>query len=85
MNLHGVMHDAEIQVEVGAMPTDADTPDAIESIANELAPGRDEYVWETTMLAERTGNIHVHEGVSEDDFVEMRTWRDATLALPLSS
>ena len=46
------------------------------------APNRDEYVWETAMLAERTGNVHVHEGVSEDDFVEMRTQRDATLAMP---
>ena len=46
------------------------------------APNREEYVWETTMLAERTGNVHVHEGVSEDDFVEMRTQRDATLAMP---
>ena len=46
------------------------------------APTREDYVWETTMLAERTGNVHVHEGVSEDDFVEMRTQRDATLAMP---
>lgn len=46
------------------------------------APNRDEYVWETTMLAERTGNVHVHEGVSEADFVEMRTQRDATLSMP---
>ena len=46
------------------------------------APNRDEYVWETTMLAERTGNVHIHEGVSEDQFVEMRTQRDATLAMP---
>ena len=46
------------------------------------APNRDEYVWETTMLAERTGNVHVHEGVSEEDFVEMRTQRDATLSMP---
>lgn len=46
------------------------------------APNRDDYVWETTMLAERTGNVHVHEGVSEDDFVEMRTQRDATLTMP---
>jgi glyoxylase-like metal-dependent hydrolase (beta-lactamase superfamily II) len=46
------------------------------------APNREDYVWETTMLAERTGNVHVHEGVSEDDFVEMRTQRDATLAMP---
>lgn len=47
------------------------------------APNRDEYVWETTMLAERTGNVHVHEGVNEQDFVEMRTQRDATLSMPL--
>jgi glyoxylase-like metal-dependent hydrolase (beta-lactamase superfamily II) len=46
------------------------------------APNRDDFVWETTMLAERTGNVHVHEDVSEDDFVEMRTQRDATLAMP---
>ena len=46
------------------------------------APNRDEFVWETTIGAERTGNVHVHEGVSEDAFVEMRTKRDATLALP---
>jgi len=46
------------------------------------APNREEFVWETTMLAERTGNVHIHEGVSEDQFVEMRTQRDATLAMP---
>jgi glyoxylase-like metal-dependent hydrolase (beta-lactamase superfamily II) len=46
------------------------------------APNRDEYVWETTMLAERTANVHVHEGVTEEDFVEMRTQRDATLEMP---
>lgn len=46
------------------------------------APNRDDYVWETTMLAERTGNVHVHEGVSEEDFVAMRTQRDATLSMP---
>jgi glyoxylase-like metal-dependent hydrolase (beta-lactamase superfamily II) len=46
------------------------------------APARDEYVWETTVGAERTGNVHVHEGVSEDEFVEMRNRRDSTLAMP---
>lgn len=46
------------------------------------APNRDEYVWETTILAERTGNVHFHEGVGEDNFVDMRTQRDATLAMP---
>ena len=46
------------------------------------APNRDDFVWETTILAERTGNVHVHDGVSEDDFVAMRSQRDATLAMP---
>lgn len=46
------------------------------------APGRDHYAWETTVGAERTGNVHVREGVSEDDFYTMRTARDATLAMP---
>lgn len=46
------------------------------------APGRDDYAWETTVEAERTGNIHVHEGVGEDEFVRMRNERDATLSMP---
>ena len=46
------------------------------------APGRDSYAWETTMLAERTANVHIHEGVGEDEFVAMRTQRDATLSMP---
>jgi glyoxylase-like metal-dependent hydrolase (beta-lactamase superfamily II) len=46
------------------------------------APGRDAYVWETTVQAERDGNVHVREGVSEEDFVAMREARDATLSTP---
>jgi len=46
------------------------------------APNRDDYVWETTIGAERTANVHVHVGVSEDHFVAMRTQRDATLGMP---
>jgi len=46
------------------------------------APNRNEFVWETTILAERIGNVHIHEGVTEDAFVEMRTQRDATLEMP---
>jgi glyoxylase-like metal-dependent hydrolase (beta-lactamase superfamily II) len=38
--------------------------------------------WETTVAAQRAHNIHVHDGVSEDDFVQMRTARDATLDVP---
>lgn len=46
------------------------------------APGRDDYAWETTVGLQKQGNVHVHDGVSEDEFVEMRTSRDATLAMP---
>ena len=46
------------------------------------APGRDQYRWETTVGEERRNSIHVHDGVSEDDFVAMREARDATLAVP---
>lgn len=46
------------------------------------APQRDEFVWETTMKAQRTGNVHVHEGIIEDDFVAMRTACDKTLGMP---
>lgn len=46
------------------------------------APGRDDYRWETTVEEQRRENIHVHEGVSEDEFVAMRTARDKTLAMP---
>ena len=46
------------------------------------APNRDEFVWETTVLAERTANVHVREGITEDEFVSMRTQRDATLGMP---
>lgn len=45
-------------------------------------PGRDAFVWETTVAAQKAHNIHVHDGVAEDDFVAMRTKRDAALDLP---
>ena len=47
------------------------------------APGRDHYVWETTVGEQRTKNVHVREGVSEEAFVELRTKRDAKLDAPL--
>jgi glyoxylase-like metal-dependent hydrolase (beta-lactamase superfamily II) len=37
---------------------------------------------ETTVAEERAHNIHVRDGVTEDEFVQMRTKRDATLPMP---
>ena len=46
------------------------------------APGRDEFVHETTVAAESAANIHVRAGISEAEFVAMRIARDATLKMP---
>ena len=46
------------------------------------APGRDVFATETTVGAERTSNVHVRDGVGEDEFVRMREARDATLKMP---
>jgi glyoxylase-like metal-dependent hydrolase (beta-lactamase superfamily II) len=43
---------------------------------------RDYFAWETTVGEERAKNVHIHDGVSEDDFVAMRTARDKTLSTP---
>ncbi len=47
-----------------------------------LAPGRETFVWETTVAAQRAGNIHVKDGTDEDSFVAFREARDQTLAMP---
>lgn len=46
------------------------------------APGRNEFCYETTVAEERAHNVHLDEDVSEDDFVQMRNARDATLSVP---
>jgi len=39
--------------------------------------------YETTVGEEKRKNIHVHEGVTEPQFVEMRNQRDQTLEMPV--
>jgi len=39
--------------------------------------------FETTVAEERKSNIHMHDGISEEQFVEMRTTRDTTLEMPV--
>jgi len=46
------------------------------------APGRDDYRWETTVGEPRRSSVHVHDGVSEDEFVAMREQRDTRLSVP---
>lgn len=47
-----------------------------------LPEGRTEYQWETTVGEQREHNIHVHDGISEAEFVTMRETRDAKLDMP---
>lgn len=48
-----------------------------------LPPGRAHYKWETTIAEERAHNVHVHDGVTEEQFVDLRKKRDATLDMPV--
>jgi glyoxylase-like metal-dependent hydrolase (beta-lactamase superfamily II) len=51
-------------------------------MCHDYAPDGREIRWETTVAAERADNIHVRDGVSEEEFVALRTARDATLSMP---
>jgi len=51
-------------------------------MCHDYAPRGRPIKWETTVAEERAHNIHVRDGISEDEFVKVRTARDATLALP---
>lgn len=46
------------------------------------APGRDEYQYQTTVAEQRANNVHIREGMSEAEFIKLRTERDATLDMP---
>lgn len=51
-------------------------------MCHDYGPNGRDIKWETTVDEERAHNVHVRDGVSEDEFVRMRTTRDATLAMP---
>lgn len=51
-------------------------------VCHDYGPGGREQLCQTSIAAQRAGNIHVRDGVSEAEFVELRTRRDATLAVP---
>jgi glyoxylase-like metal-dependent hydrolase (beta-lactamase superfamily II) len=47
------------------------------------APGRQGFAWESTVGEERARNIHVHDGIGEEEFVALRRARDKTLEMPV--
>ncbi|MDG1430412.1 MAG: MBL fold metallo-hydrolase [Paracoccaceae bacterium] len=46
------------------------------------APGRDEFAWETTVAEQKATNVHIGDGKTQGEFMEMRDTRDATLGMP---
>lgn len=51
-------------------------------MCHDYPPAGREAAWQTTVAEQRRANIHVRDGIGEDDFVAMRTRRDATLSMP---
>jgi len=47
-----------------------------------LPEGRQQYQCQTTIQAQKQGNIHIHAGADKGEFVAMRSRRDACLAMP---
>ena len=52
-------------------------------MCHDYPPEGREAQWECTVADQRARNIHVHDGVSEAEFVAMRTKRDAGLSMPV--
>jgi len=46
------------------------------------APGRDEHAWVTTVEEQRLNNIHIHQGITEQEFIEFRNKQDKNLSMP---
>ena len=51
-------------------------------VCHDYPPEGREAKWQTTVAEQRTSNIHVHDGIGEEEFVAMRTARDASLEVP---
>jgi glyoxylase-like metal-dependent hydrolase (beta-lactamase superfamily II) len=58
-------------------------PDTRLFMCHDYPPKGREVAFQTTVAEQRAKNIHVHDGISEADFVAMRTQRDATLEMPV--
>ena len=52
-------------------------------MCHDYPPNGRETAFETTVAEQRAKNIHVHDGITEAQFVEMRSKRDATLEMPV--
>jgi hypothetical protein len=51
-------------------------------MCHDYGPNGRDIRWETTVAEQRAHNIHVKDGITEDEFVATREARDKTLAMP---
>ena len=58
-------------------------PETTLYVCHDYPPSSRQPRWQTTVAEQRAHNIHVRDGVGEDDFVSLRNTRDATLAVPV--
>jgi glyoxylase-like metal-dependent hydrolase (beta-lactamase superfamily II) len=52
-------------------------------LCHDYAPGGRDFIWQSSVAEQRAENIHIHDGVSQEAFVEMREARDAGLSMPV--
>ena len=57
-------------------------PETTMFVCHDYPPASRGPKWQTSVAEQREKNIHVRDGISEDQFVVMRTARDATLDVP---
>ena len=51
-------------------------------VCHDYGPNGRDIFWETTVKDQRENNIHVKDNIQEDEYVSMRSKRDATLSMP---
>ena len=56
--------------------------DTVMCVCHDYPPASRAPAWQTTVAEQRAHNIHVHDGIGEDEFVALRQARDATLEVP---
>ena len=57
-------------------------PETTIFVCHDYPPKSRQAQWQTTVAEQRAKNIHVHDGVTEEQFVTMRAARDAMLEMP---
>lgn len=57
-------------------------PETVMYVCHDYPPAARNAAWQTTVADQRAHNIHLRDGIGEEEFVVMRQKRDATLEMP---